>query len=475
MTAQTLNAADDALLARLADTLGSDAVRAPEDRYLEEPRGRYRGHAAAVLRPADTEAVAAAVRLCAEARVGIIPYAGGTGLVGGQIMETGPAPVILSLERLTRVRDIDATDNVMTAEAGVVLADAHAAAESQDRLFPLWLASEGTARIGGLLGTNAGGVNVIRYGNARDLCLGIEAVMADGTVLHGLSRVVKDNMGYDLRHLLIGSEGTLGIITAASLRLHPATPERATAWIAVASPSDALALLQHLRARLGGAISAFELMHSQGLAFLAEKLPRVAVPDLRGEWFVLAEAADGLGAEIGGRLESALAEALDAGMARDALIAQSAAQRDAFWSVRETIPEANRLIGSISSHDISLPPARLADFVAEAGRALAGLDPGMRINCFGHLGDGNLHYNVFPAKGRARADYEDLRGAVKRLVHDMTHAAGGSVGAEHGVGRLKSDDLTRYGDPTKIAAMRAVKAALDPTGILNPGAVLPPA
>ena len=299
--------------------------------------------------------------------------------------------------------------------------------------------------------------------------------MADGTVLHGLSRVVKDNMGYDLRHLLIGSEGTLGIITAASLRLHPATPERATAWIAVASPSDALALLQHLRARLGGAISAFELMHSQGLAFLAEKLPRVAVPDLRGEWFVLAEAADGLGAEIGGRLESALAEALDAGMARDALIAQSAAQRDAFWSVRETIPEANRLIGSISSHDISLPPARLADFVAEAGRALAGLDPGMRINCFGHLGDGNLHYNVFPAKGRARADYEDLRGAVKRLVHDMTHAAGGSVGAEHGVGRLKSDDLTRYGDPTKIAAMRAVKAALDPTGILNPGAVLPPA
>jgi len=474
VTPSTPNDADDALLARLAERLGSDAVLAPEDRYLEEPRGRYRGQAAAVLRPADTEAVSAAVRLCSEARVGIIPYAGGTGLVGGQVVESGPLPVILSLERLTRIRDIDAIDNVMTVEAGVILADAHAAAEAADRLFPLWLASEGTARIGGLLGTNAGGVNVIRYGNARDLCLGVEAVMADGTVLHGLSRLVKDNMGYDLRHLLIGSEGTLGIITAASLRLHPATPERATAWIAAASPDEALALLQHLRARLGGTISAFELIASEGLAFLAETLPRVAVPDLRSEWFVLTEAADVRGSDVGDRLESALAEALEAGMARDALIAQSAAQRDAFWTVRETIPEANRLIGSISSHDISLPPARLAEFVTEAGDALAALDSGMRINCFGHLGDGNLHYNVFPAKGRARADYDGLRGAVKVLVHDMTHAAGGSVSAEHGVGRLKSGDLARYGDPAKLATMRAIKAALDPAGILNPGAVLPP-
>ena len=474
MTAPTLNDADDALLARIADTLGSDAVRVPEARYLEEPRGRFRGHAAAVLRPADTASVAAAVRLCAEARVGIIPYAGGTGLVGGQILETGPVPVILSLELLTRVRDIDPTDNVMTAEAGVILADAHAAAEASERLFPLWLASEGTARIGGLLATNAGGVNVIRYGNARDLCLGVEAVMADGSVLHGLSRVVKDNMGYDLRHLLIGSEGTLGIITAASLRLHPPTPERATAWIAVASPSDALALLQHLRARLGGTISAFELLASEGLAFLREKLPQVAVPGLGGEWFVLTEAADGPGADVADRLENALAEALEAGMASDALIAQNAAQRDAFWTVRETIPEANRLIGSISSHDISLPPARLAAFIDEARRALGDLDPEMRINCFGHLGDGNLHYNVFPAKGRSRAEYDGLREAVKLLVHDMTHAAGGSVGAEHGVGRLKSGDLVRYGDPAKLATMRAIKAALDPHGILNPGAVLPP-
>jgi FAD/FMN-containing dehydrogenase len=473
VTVPTLNDADDALLARLADAIGSDAVRPPEDRYLEEPRGRYRGHAAAVLRPAGTEAVAACVRLCAEARVGVIPYAGGTGLVGGQILESGPVPVILSLERLTRQRDIDATDNVLTAEAGVILAAAHSAAEAEDRLFPLWLASEGTARIGGLLATNAGGVNVIRYGNARDLCLGVEAVMADGTVLHGLSRVVKDNMGYDLRHLLIGSEGTLGIITAASLRLHPSTPERSTAWISVASPAEALGLLQHLRSRLGGTISAFELIHSEGLAFLAEKLPQVALPDLRSEWFVLTEAADGRGSEIAERMESALAETLETGMARDALIAQSAAQRDAFWTVRETIPEANRLIGSISSHDISLPPARLAEFISEAGRALAELDSGMRINCFGHLGDGNLHYNVFPAKGRARAGYDDLRGPVKRLVHDMTHAAGGSVGAEHGVGRLKSGDLIRYGDPAKIAAMRAIKMALDPAGILNPGAVIP--
>lgn len=463
------------LLERLDRVLGPGAVVAPEPRYLEEPRGRYQGRAAAVLRPADVAGVQVAVRLCAEGRVGIVPYAGGTGLVGGQILADGALPVVLSVERLTAVRDLDLTDNVLVAEAGLVLADVRAAAAAADREFPLSLASEGSARIGGLLATNAGGVNVLRYGNARDLCLGVEAVLADGRLLQALSRLHKNNMGYDLRHLLIGSEGTLGIITAASLRLYPSLPERATAWIAVGSPEAALALLGILRARLGPAILAFELIHAQGLAFLAETLPQVAVPAMaHGDWIVLAEAGDGPGSDIGERFEAALGAALERGLAQDALVAQSAQQRAAFWTVRETIPLANRQIGSISSHDIALPLSRLAEFIARGGPAVAAIDPRLRINCFGHLGDGNLHYNVFPPKGEPRGRFEPVRERVKDVVHDLTHALGGSVSAEHGIGRLKTGDMARYVDPVKLSAMRAIKAALDPEGILNPGAVLPP-
>jgi FAD/FMN-containing dehydrogenase len=301
----------------------------------------------------------------------------------------------------------------------------------------------------------------------------VEAVLADGSVLHGLSRVVKDNMGYDLRHLLIGSEGTLGLITAASLRLFPAPGETATAWVSVASPEAALALAQALRQSLGGTISAFELIHVRGLEFLAEVLPRIPVPPpMPADWRVLVETADAAGAATEARLEAALAEALEAGLVADVLIAQNAAQRAVFWGVREAIPEANRLIGSVSSHDISLPPSRLGAFVALAAPAIATLDPDLRINCFGHLGDGNLHYNVFPPRGRDRALYDSLREPVMRTVHDLVHGLGGSVAAEHGVGRLKVGDLVRYGDPSKVGAMRAIKRALDPLGILNPGAVL---
>jgi FAD/FMN-containing dehydrogenase len=470
-----LNAADAALLARLAAALGSDAVRTPEPRHLEEPRGRRRGRAAAILLPGSTDAVARAVALCAEARVGIVPFGGGTGLVGGHTPTEGPAPVILSLERMARVREVDPVDGVMVAEAGVVLADAQAAARAADRLFPLSLASEGSARIGGLLATNAGGVNVLRYGNARDLCLGVEAVLADGSVLHGMRRVLKDNLGYDLRHLLIGSEGTLGIITAASLRLFPIPDERATAWVATSGPEAALALLGLLRDRLGQTVSAFELMHRRGFEFLAEAglpaRPPIAPPP---EWTVLVEAADGAGAAVGLRLEAALASALADGMATDALVAQTEAQRRAFWAAREAIPEANRRIGSVSSHDVALPPGRIVAFLARADAAIAAIDPGLRVNCFGHLGDGNLHYNVFPARGRSRGDHEAARPAVKAAVHELVAALGGSVAAEHGVGRIKTADLVRYADPAKVAAMRAIKAALDPLGVLNPGAVLGP-
>jgi FAD/FMN-containing dehydrogenase len=467
---------DDATLGRLAAALGSDAVSPPEPRHLEEPRGVFTGEAAALLRPRDTASVAAAVRLCAEARIGIVPYGGGTGLVAGQVRAGRPRPVILSLERMAAIRDVNVADGVLTAEAGAILVEAQAAAEAAGLLFPLSLASEGSARIGGLLATNAGGINVLRYGNTRELCLGVEAVLADGAVFNGLSSLRKDNTGYDLKGLLIGSEGTLGVITAASLRLFPLPAETAAAWVAVPSLAAALTLLGRLREALGETISAFEIMHGAGLAFLAETMPEVPQPlPERPLWSVMAEAGAGSGLGLADRLESALADAWDAGVVTDALVAQNAAQRDAFWRVRESMPEANRRIGSISSHDISVPPSRIAAFVERGDRAIAAIDPDLRINCFGHLGDGNLHYNVFPPAGRDRADYASLLPRIKAEVYEACVALGGSISAEHGIGRLRKDDLERYVDPVKIRAMRAIKDALDPLGILNPGALLPDA
>jgi FAD/FMN-containing dehydrogenase len=464
---------DADLLARLEAALGPGCVAEPEPRFLEEPRGRLAGAAAAVLRPRDTGGVAAAVRLCAEARVGIVPYAGGTGLVGGQVSLGPVRPVVLSVERLAKVREVDPADGVMTVGAGAILVEVQAAAEAVGRLFPLSLASEGSARIGGLLATNAGGIGVLRYGSARDLCLGVEAVMADGSVLEGLSHLRKDNTGYDIRGLLVGSEGTLGIITAASLRLFARPAETATAWAVVASPIAALDLLGRLRDALGETVSAFEIMHRQGLAFLGETMPEVPLP-LPGlpEWSLLVEVGGAPG--IGERLEAVLAEAFERDLVSDALLAQNEAQRAAFWRVRETIPEANRRIGSVASHDISVPPARVGEFVARAPAAIATIEPGLRVNCFGHLGDGNLHYNVFPPAGRERGAFDPVRGRLVEAIHDLVDALGGSISAEHGIGRMKTRDLARYGDRTKLMAMRAIKAALDPQGILNPEAVLPP-
>ena len=467
-----LNPADAAFAASLAALLPDGSVGAPEPRHLEEPRGRWVGLGQVLVRPRTVAEVATVVRACATARVGIVPWGGGTGLVGGQVMAQGAAPLILSLERMAAVRAVYPSENVMIAEAGAILADVQAAAAGVDRLFPLSLASEGSARIGGNLATNAGGVNVLRYGNARDLCLGLEAVMPDGSILHGLKRLRKDNTGYDLRNLLIGAEGTLGVITAASLRLYPVPAALGAAFFVVPGPTAALEFLALAQDRLGGGISAFELINIKGLEFLAETMPEVRQPFvIAPEWTVLVDL--GLGADQS--VTEALAGLFEAGLARglvsDGVIAGSAAERHQFWHLRESIPLANRKIGAISSHDISLPLGEIAAFIPRAGAALARLGD-WRINCFGHLGDGNLHYNVFPKKGKTRADYESQREAIKTCVHDLVHELGGSVSAEHGIGRLKVGDLERYGDPAKLAAMRAIKAALDPIGIMNPGAVL---
>jgi FAD/FMN-containing dehydrogenase len=468
-----LNTPSSDFLNGLKDFLGPQGWRAPEDtpEKFEEPRGKWKGLGAMVLRPETTEEVAEIISRAAAERVAVIPHSGGTGLVGGQVTVSGPPPVLLSVERLSRIRDVDPTDNVLIAEAGVILADIQNTADEADRLFPLSLASEGSCRIGGNLATNAGGVQVLRYGNARDLCLGVEAVLPSGEIIRGLKRLRKDNTGYDIRHLMIGSEGTLGVITAASLKLFPRPAETATAFLAVPGPQQAVDLLNFLRPKVGDVISAFELIDRMGVQFLKDTgLGQPDPLDPMTRWIVLVETGGRPGASDA--LEAALAEAFEAGLATDGVVAQTEAQRANFWKIRETIPEANRLIGAIASHDISVPVARISEFIAKGEAALAKHFPDLRLNCFGHVGDGNLHFNIYPPKGRKKGEFGNIQADVSRLIHDLTADTDGSISAEHGIGRLKAADLEHYGDPGKLSAMRAIKAALDPHGIMNPGAVL---
>ncbi len=467
-----LNDATPEFLSHLADILPPGRLRPAAPHYLEERRGRWHGRAGAVASPTSVNEVSRILSACNAARVAVVPYAGGTGLVAGQVMSEGPLPVILSVEAMAQIRASFPSENVLVAEAGVILAEVQLAALALDRLFPLSLASEGSARIGGLLGTNAGGVNVLRFGNARDLVLGVEAVLADGTIINGLKRLRKDNTGYDLRHLLIGSEGTLGVITAAALRLFPQPAAIGTALLAVPSVTAAQDLLNRSQTLAPGLISAFELIHRQGIDFLAEtgfalRCPLSPVP----EWMVLIELGLPPGIAAPQVLEDIFAAGVAAGLVSDGVIATSLTQRASLWAIREAIPQANRKVGAIASHDISLPLSEIAGFMPRAQRQIAALGE-FRINVFGHLGDGNLHYNVFPAKGSQRAEFAHLSSAVTEAVHDVVNALGGSISAEHGLGRHKMQDLERYGDPGKLHAMRAIKSALDPNGILNPGAVL---
>jgi len=463
-----LNAADKALAAKLPQGVLRDA--APH--YTEEPRGRFHGQAGLIAAPRDVEETAAIIRACADAHVPVVPRGGGTGLVGGQIMSDGPAPLVLSMERMTAIRDVFPEEGVMIAESGATLQAARDAADAVGRQFPLSLASQGSAQIGGVLSTNAGGVNVLRYGNARALCLGIEAVLPNGDIMRDLKRLRKDNTGYDIRDLLIGAEGTLGIITAASLVLAPKPAETGVAMMVVNSPAAALSLLSLAQARMSGGVTAFELISGQGLRFLDAAFPDMRQPFTpRPDWVVLTEVGLPAGMSADGALESLFTAALEAGLVSDGVIAQSGQQAADLWALREHIPLGNRHIGAIASHDISLPLTEITHFITDASAMIAAQGD-MRINCFGHLGDGNLHYNLFPAEGRSRDEYDNIRKDMSRRIHQMVVERGGSFSAEHGVGRLKATDLERWGDPVRLQAMRAIKAALDPAGIMNPGAVL---
>jgi FAD/FMN-containing dehydrogenase len=451
--------------------IDAEAEKAP---YLVDARALYRGRTPLVLRPASTQEVAAIVRICAEAEVGIVPQGGNTGYVGGSVPGEDGTEVLVCLGRMNRVRAVDPIDYTITVEAGCILAEVQQAAAATGRLFPLSLAAEGTCQIGGNLSTNAGGTAVVRYGNARDLVLGLEVVLPDGTIWDGLRRLRKDNRGYDLKQLFLGAEGTLGIITAAVLKLFAQPNERCTALVATANPAAATRLLARFREASGDAVTSFEYLHKVCLDLVLEHLPGRTDPFERSyQHYVLIELSSGArGGGLQVLAERVLAEALEADEVLDAVIAASAAQAERLWALREDIPEAQKLAGASIKHDVSVPVSRVPEFLSEATARAERAVPGVRVAPFGHLGDGNIHFNLSqPAKSEP-ASFLAHGARITAEVHELAAALDGSFSAEHGIGRLKREDLRRYKTPVELSLMIALKQALDPKGIMNPGKVL---
>ena len=467
-----------ALIDALRACLGQAHVLLPGEHdlsgYERDWRKRYAGRALAVVRPADTAQVAAIVSLAREHGVALVPQGGNTGLVGGGVPDDSGTQLLLSLQRLNRVRQIDPANLTMTVDAGCVLQQVQQAARDAGLLFPLSLAAEGSCTIGGNLATNAGGTQVLRYGNARELCLGLEVVTADGTVWDGLSGLRKDNTGYDLRDLFIGSEGTLGVITAATLKLHPLPLARMTALAACDTLRDAVALLGLAQARCGAALTGFEVMNALSLALVGKHFPQLTQPLGPRPWTVLLELSDSEGeTHARAQFEALLEDALECGVIDDAAVAETLAQSHAMWHLRESIPLAQSEEGLNIKHDIALPVSRIPDFVEGCDRLLAERFPGSRLVDFGHLGDGNLHYNVQAPEGVAPADFlRTHEAAVNALVYDQVAAHDGSISAEHGIGQLKREELAQRKSPVALQLMRQIKQALDPHGLLNPGRVV---
>lgn len=470
--------ASPGLLVELESLLGPRGFTRDEDAmapWLSDWRGRYHGRAAALVSPASTAEARAIVARCAREEVALVPQGGNTSMVGGATpSESGG--LLLSLRRMNAIRSVSAEDNVATAEAGVVLSDLHEAAAAAGRRFPLSLAAKGSATVGGLVSTNAGGTQVLRFGPMRSLVLGLEAVLPDGSLLEGLSPLRKDNRGYDLKQLLIGGEGTLGVVTAASLKLVAAPGSRAVAWVGLDSPAAALSLLRRLEARLGDSVESFELVPSDALALVLAGIPGTRAPLAADHpWHVLVESVASEGArDASEALQDALGAALDEGLAGDATVAASETQAAALWRLRESIAEAERLNGPSVKHDVSVPVSAMPSFIEQARAEIEARFDGARVVAFGHLGDGNVHFNVQPPPAaEAEAWLAAQGGAVTRIVHDRVGAAGGSISAEHGIGQMKLAELARTSEPARLAALRAVKRALDPAGIMNPGKLLP--
>jgi FAD/FMN-containing dehydrogenase len=468
------------VLAELTEVTGPQGVVTDPvalEPHVVEWRGLYRGFTPVMLAPQSTQEAAGLMRICHKHGIGIVPQGGNTGLVGGAIpgLVPGRKELLLSASRMRQVREIDAGNYTITAEAGCILADVQAAAEEADRLFPLSLAAEGSCQLGGNLSTNAGGTNVLRYGNTRDLVLGLEVVLADGRIYDGLRGLRKDNTGYDLKHLFIGAEGTLGFITAATCKLFPRPRSLATAFVAVASPTEAIRLYGEARVALGDQLVAFELINRMAVDLVVAGIPGVRDPlDERPDWYILLElgSAD-KGAAADDAMERFLATQLEAGMLSNGVLARSSAQREDFWRLRHNISEAQKVAGAGIKHDISVPVSRIDEFLEIAGRKVEEHIPGVHIVAFGHLGDGNLHFNLNQPEGMTAETFLDFWDAVSQEVHAIAVGLGGSFSAEHGIGILKTGELERWRGGVELELMRSVKVALDPQGIMNPGKLLP--
>ncbi|MEO1039300.1 MAG: FAD-binding oxidoreductase [Pseudomonadota bacterium] len=440
--------------------------------HVSDWRGRYRGEAPILFKPSTTQEVARILSACNAAGVAVLPQSGNTGLVGGS---TPQGEALLSLKRMNAVRALDIANDSITVEAGAILESVQHEAREADRLFPLSLGAQGSAMIGGLISTNAGGVHVLRYGMMRELVLGLEVVLADGTVLSDLSGLRKDNTGYDLKQLFIGAEGTLGVVTAATLKLFARPRSTSVAVAAVASPTDAVALLSTVKTSAGEAVSAFELMPQIGIELAASHLPGIRAP-LSGDpsWTVLIEIASSEAGRAETMLEAALAAGFEAGLVSDAVIAQNQAQAAAFWALREGIPEAEKSHGRAAKHDVSVPVSRMGEFIEQAIERAESLVEGAQVIAFGHVGDGNVHFNVARREPGADDSFLDVAKPATAMIYDLVDAYGGSISAEHGVGILKQDELAAR-KPEAVAVMRRIKAALDPNAIMNPRILLPPA
>ncbi|MYN15995.1 FAD-binding protein [Rugamonas sp. FT107W] len=454
-----------------AFVLDSSADMAP---FLTDWRGRFTGKALAVLRPASVDQVAALVRACAQWRVALVPQGGNTGLVLGSVPDAGGGAVVLSLARLNQIRLVDPVNRTMTVDAGCILQQVQEAAAAAGCMFPLSLAAEGSCTIGGNLSTNAGGTAVLRYGNTRELCLGLEVVTPQGEIWSGLRGLRKDNTGYDLRDLFIGAEGTLGVITGAVLKLYPQPKASITALAALPSPAHALQLLTLMQDHCGSSLTGFELMSRYCLELVAQQFPSLPKPFAAPHpQYVLLELSSSESEQHAvGLLEQAIGAALERDVISDAVVATSVAQSAGLWQLREHIPLAQAKAGKNIKHDISLPVSSIADFIAATGPLLDAAFPGCQLVCFGHLGDGNLHYNVAPPDGISNEDFLLNQDKVNRVVHDSVAGFGGSISAEHGIGALKRDELAHYKSAVELNMMRAIKAALDPLGIMNPGKIL---
>jgi len=468
---------DPSLPGRFAAIVGeAHALRAQADMapYLHEPRGLWSGRAALVLRPGSTREVSAILRLAAETGTAIVPQGGNTGLVGGQMPDGSGREVVVSMGRMNRVREIDLASNTATVEAGVILQSLHDVAAGSGRLFPLSLGSQGSCQIGGNLSSNAGGTGVLAYGNARELCLGVEVVLPGGAVLDDLRKLKKDNTGYDLKNLFIGAEGTLGIITAAVMKLVPMPRGREVAWAGVPSPQAALDLFGRATDLAGNGLTVFELCIDRSVEFAVKHIPGGTAP-LAGphSWYVLLEISSGRSAEDARSLiEQVLGEGIEAGLVEDAVIAQSLAQQAAFWKLRESMSEAQKPEGASIKHDVSVPVAAIPAFIEEAGAAVQRVSPGARLVCFGHMGDGNLHFNISQPAGMKPEAFLALYRAMNDAVHDVVRAFDGSISAEHGIGRMKRDELIATAPAVGIDLMRRIKRAFDPAGIMNPSKVI---